>query len=51
MIVPDQFLDAWRLDTRGLRPTPNDAMRDRFDFPDPPAAAVAARTAVSCCGD
>jgi L-ascorbate metabolism protein UlaG (beta-lactamase superfamily) len=51
LIVPDQFLDAWRLDERGLRAIPNDAMRDRFDFPDAPTAAVAARTAVSCCAD
>lgn len=51
LVVPDQFLDAWRLDSHGLRTVPNDAMRDRFGFPAAPTAAVAARAAVSCCGD
>ena len=51
LIVPNQFLDAWRLDARGLRAIPNEAMRDRFDFPDVPTTAVAARAAVSCCAD
>jgi L-ascorbate metabolism protein UlaG (beta-lactamase superfamily) len=51
LIVQNQFLDAWRLDAHGLRVTPNEAMRGRFDFPAVPTATVAARTAVSCCGD
>src|SRR4051812_42791346 len=51
LIVQNQYLDAWRLDTRGLRPIPNDAMRDRFNFPDGPTTALAARTAVRCCAD
>jgi L-ascorbate metabolism protein UlaG (beta-lactamase superfamily) len=53
LIVQNQFLDAWRLDSRGVRAIPNEAMRSRFDFPPVPvpAAGVAARTVVSCCGD
>jgi L-ascorbate metabolism protein UlaG (beta-lactamase superfamily) len=51
LIVQNQYLDAWRLDTRGLRAIPNDAMRDRFNFPDVPTTALAARTAVPCCAD
>jgi hypothetical protein len=54
LILPNQYLDTWRLDASGVRSIPNDAMRDRFDFPAAPAAnvaALAARTAVRCCCD
>lgn len=48
LILPNQYLDAWTLDNRGVRPKVNDHMQRRFGFA---AAAPTSRSRsnVQCC--